>query len=365
MIKHVILKNFQSHKNTEITLDKGFNAIIGESDAGKSVIVKAVEWLRTNRPFGKQIENAIHIGETEIAVVVDNVIRERTKKDTGSYTVNKADGEETYSVLNKDVPPQVTNEMNLDDINVQLQLDGHFLILETPGKAASYLNSITKLDKLDNALSELRSRKLGVNAKLRQLDDELEDVNEYLTSGIVDEYEKLRDIEKQLIEKQNKADELNIKGNTIYELLQDIELFEQKKLSSILVANLDIIVESIFKEMDKINELQENQQNIEKLLLDIETLEKQKVSEDLVNGYQDIIFKIAQEIEEIDILKSGILELGVFINSYTTLKSTILKLKTEYKEVNVEYLKMKKLIVNCPTCGSKLTEITRKTLLEK
>ena len=52
MISRVCLQNFQSHEESELELSPGINVIVGSSNSGKSAIVRAMEGVRTNRPWG-------------------------------------------------------------------------------------------------------------------------------------------------------------------------------------------------------------------------------------------------------------------------------------------------------------------------
>ena len=52
MIKRIKIENIQSHKETELELSSGINAIVGSSNNGKSAILRAFYWLVYNRPLG-------------------------------------------------------------------------------------------------------------------------------------------------------------------------------------------------------------------------------------------------------------------------------------------------------------------------
>ena len=47
-ILKVEIKDFQSHKNTNIEFSEGFNCIIGRSDSGKSAILRALRLVICN-----------------------------------------------------------------------------------------------------------------------------------------------------------------------------------------------------------------------------------------------------------------------------------------------------------------------------
>lgn len=48
-IKSIIIKNFQSHANTELELCDGVNVILGNSDVGKTAILRALGWIFLDR----------------------------------------------------------------------------------------------------------------------------------------------------------------------------------------------------------------------------------------------------------------------------------------------------------------------------
>lgn len=51
-VKSIDIENFQSHENTHIDFDMGLNIIIGESNNGKSSILRAMDWVVDNQPLG-------------------------------------------------------------------------------------------------------------------------------------------------------------------------------------------------------------------------------------------------------------------------------------------------------------------------
>lgn len=68
------IENFQSHENTVIELSPGVTVLVGESDRGKSAVIRALRWLFTGEPKGAGFVRA---GETRCKVRLDY--------DTGDY----------------------------------------------------------------------------------------------------------------------------------------------------------------------------------------------------------------------------------------------------------------------------------------
>ena len=81
MIKKLHIRNFQSHKDSRLIFSDGVNVIVGNSDSGKSAILRALNWVITNRPSGDSyISN--WGGPTYVIVETEEgtVIRERGKR---------------------------------------------------------------------------------------------------------------------------------------------------------------------------------------------------------------------------------------------------------------------------------------------
>ena len=50
MIKSIHVVGFQSHADSTIEFDPGVNVLIGQSDSGKTAVVRALDWALNNRP---------------------------------------------------------------------------------------------------------------------------------------------------------------------------------------------------------------------------------------------------------------------------------------------------------------------------
>lgn len=165
MIEFIRARNFQSHADSQIDLDGRVTVVVGTSNSGKSAIIRALEWVRTNRPRGKSFirlgtaRALVEVGCSESGVLIS---RERAKSDN-KYTVE----DEEFSAVGTGVPEEVTQALGISEIQVQRQLDGPFLVLESPGKVAAAINEAVGLDSVVPLQSELRRR-------ARQIDSDLE-----------------------------------------------------------------------------------------------------------------------------------------------------------------------------------------------
>ena len=197
MIQSLKINNIQSHENTQLLFSKGVNVIIGASNQGKSAILRALYWVRNNRPLGiDTLASHWALNEkgnltTPMSVVLTNdngVVERRRSKDDNQYIVN---GNE-LNVVKTDVPVQVEETLRLSDTNLQKQLDAPFLLSQTSGEVAKYFNSIVNLDVIDKVLTNVESKRRKTKSDIestKERVDELEkSLNEY---DWIDEVEPL------------------------------------------------------------------------------------------------------------------------------------------------------------------------------
>ena len=171
-IKYVKIKNFLSHKDTTIKFSSGVNAVIGDSDCGKSAVIKALDWVINNKPSGDEFVSwwaGKEPTSVEIGINGHRVIRQRTKS-TNTYQLDTGD---LYKAFGQGVPEDIQKVLNIKDVNVHRQPDSPFLLSETSGKVALYINKIANLEKMQNSETEIGLQVKRKRSKLAISEDEL------------------------------------------------------------------------------------------------------------------------------------------------------------------------------------------------
>lgn len=181
-ITSVTLKNFQAHKDTTIQFDRGLNIIVGESNNGKTSILRGILWAIDNQPLGNDF---IMAGENDCSVTINfsdgtYIERGRTVKDTGYYKIRYIDDngkyiDQTYRGFTNAVPVEVANVHQMPKVNITKdiethlnvlsQLDGPFLLTESPLVKASAIGRITGTHVIDAAIKE-SNKTIQSNRKL-------------------------------------------------------------------------------------------------------------------------------------------------------------------------------------------------------
>lgn len=150
MIKSLSVTNFQSHKSAELNFAPGVNVIIGASDSGKTAILRALNWIISNRPSGDAFRSSWG-GATECRVdLTDGNWIARTKdKDGNQYELNA----EVMKAMGQSVPEAISKVLNLNSINQQSQMDAPFLLSASAGEVAQTLNEVVGLEDIDKTLT--------------------------------------------------------------------------------------------------------------------------------------------------------------------------------------------------------------------
>lgn len=233
LIRKICLENFQSHEYTEIDLSPALTVIVGESDRGKSAIIRALRWLFLNEPKGSDF---IRVGASgcRVTAVFDDgtkVVRERDRSKN-RYVVVYPDGrEEIYEGFGSDIPPEVTGlhgicKVRLDDdlevsLNFALQLESPFLLAgagSTKAKAMGRLHGIHIVDAAVRAtvrdITRLQQEEKRLEGHLFALDEQLKEFTDLpdlqarlsRCTGLLKQAEKMRERAARLSElKQNLA----------------------------------------------------------------------------------------------------------------------------------------------------------------
>jgi DNA repair exonuclease SbcCD ATPase subunit len=208
MINSLELTNFQSHEHNRLDFSPGVNAIIGSSDSGKSAVLRALCWAIYNRPSGDSFvswwardKKGKQKDSCEVLVEKgDQALLRLRSGDFNGYNNNGKD----IAAVRTDVPEEVQNFFNLSEVNIQRQLDGPFLLSETPGEVARFFNRTIRLDEIDKALALVDKKKRSTDSEIKTKTAEKEDQEKALEA-----YAWIEVVEPKLKKAQQIAEELD------------------------------------------------------------------------------------------------------------------------------------------------------------
>lgn len=242
-IKEIIIKNFQSHKDTHLQFVNGLNTIIGESDKGKSAVIRAIKWVILNEPQGNGMVRE-GTNEAYVTIVLNNDIRiTRGKKLSGKKTIISKN---TYKIeypngdisenenFGVDALQEVLDacgikilkiDKDLTEIpNFLFQLEAPFLVASNGAVRSKTIGKLINANLFDAAIRDIKSDVTDIGRKVKEKYSDYESLTEKLKEyeNIEEEEKKLNQIEKSILDYENRQ-------NTIEKLKEYISSFSYIK----------------------------------------------------------------------------------------------------------------------------------------
>lgn len=347
MIERLQLTNCQSHKDSVIEFHPGLNVLVGDTDSGKSAVIRGLDKVIYNSMPSKELISHWG-GPLIISLNVDGnlIILKNDGKD--SYQLNDV----TFAAIGSKIPEEVSTVLNMSDINIQNQIESFFLLTETSGYVASYLNEIANLSQIDSTTKAIKSE---LNETKRNIEHDKKTLAE--KEKALETYAFLPQLEIELQE----ANTLEVELVTTEFNFQSIEIIINRigtinalllKIQKIL--SLKPLIESAFLLKD---ELAKTDIKISKL--NILTFSLQKVDDKLeklskLSNLKSVINSTIKLERSKSDLEAKLDDLNRYISKVSTideeLKTAMLKRESEHKLYHSELQKLDK----CFFCGAKL-----------
>jgi len=217
-IKSIHLKNWQIHSDLRLDFHDDINVISGFSNAGKSAIRRAIEWICFNANISEIDYRKENTKETSVTIVLDNeFIVERVRGNKiNRYILSKANVEDkVFDSFGKVIPEEIqdvlqVNQIEIDgeklNLNVAEQLTLPFLLDKPASFRAKLFNKLTGNELLDKVFKEFNKESLRVNREVKETEANIEKQEEELGEYSV-KYKSLKKKLKTVHEQYAKVEE--------------------------------------------------------------------------------------------------------------------------------------------------------------
>lgn len=330
---------------------KRLNVIVGKTDSGKTAIIRALRWILQNRPLGTSFRSKWG-GDTKVSCIFDNGTVTRFKNDSNDYyELTLPDKEKLeFRALNKEVPTEIVQFLNMNEINLQRQFDQPFLLSNTPGQIAAFFNKIAGIDIIDIAAKNARREITELNQIIKSQRKDVKDKTERLNSF---DFIEIADKELKILEdKQKEVDKNEQVIKQIKEIVEKIEVINDEiKNEEYLIAYEPIID----KLLEKIKRQKELKNNISTLYLSLSKIENinsklQKLNKTI--QFEQTVTTLLQKIARKTLLKTQISQFYSLLGKYTTLERGIKE--TSEKVIDLTNTFNENMPNVCPLCGTKI-----------
>lgn len=359
MLKKITIDNFRTHHKTVLELSGGINVIIGLPDSGKTNIIRSILWLLTNRPLGFRFHSDISLEPNTMVRIdfQDGSWVELNKNNKGACYYKTSLDKEPLKAVGQNVPDSVTAIANMSELNIQKQLDRHFLICSSPVEVAKVFNRITRLEKIDKTVSLLTTDINSCNKEIRRTNDGIAEIQTALNqigdlSSMELDSENIVNLQMQYNDLILGQSTLQSKVDFITSSLASMEKYAniQKAMAEFtmmadLQNNIDIFVEECEERESTIQSIQiaekqyKKYQQCQEMSADYESLMQCK---DEVEYEEDILKELQKALENLDKHCLAMQEAGN-------------KLKEELKSYKV-FLNTIKICPFCDKCTTPLEE---------
>jgi DNA repair protein SbcC/Rad50 len=273
MIKSLELFNFQSHRHTLLEFVPGVNIIIGATDAGKSAIMRAFRWVKDNRPSGANFcswEGVNDGGPTKVVLTTtDPVTVTRSKGKLELYKVDDLE----FKAFKTEVPDEVQQALNMNEMNVKTQFESHFLLNSSPGEVAHHFNKVARLDEIDLATS-------NINSWIKVIKQTIVNKNALITENQVKlkTFDYIADFETEVIALET-ADQLRIKltqeNDNLTTLLNNIDTVTNKIAQEAQALQAETLVNTMLADYEKRRTVEADNDKLCSLLNEIDDVQRQ------------------------------------------------------------------------------------------
>ncbi|WP_216827918.1 AAA family ATPase [Alkalihalobacterium elongatum] len=261
-IKEVRLENFQSHLDTSMEFSNGLNVIVGQSDSGKTAILRGIRWVLFNQPRGTDF---MRVSGDFVRVTLTftnevSIVRERTTSKN-RYIIKTIGNEDlVLEGFGTHVPQEVLDAhqiypLRIDRdmellLNVSQQLDGPFLLEQTASVRAKTIGRISGAHYIDMAVRDTTKDVARLQQQTRHVENEVEILKEK-----IEPYHFLDDACSKLESCEQKYQQLKQKD----EKLSKLELLKR------YLKELSINKEAVERHLTILQGIEEWERNLERL----------------------------------------------------------------------------------------------------
>jgi DNA repair exonuclease SbcCD ATPase subunit len=266
------------------------------------------------------------------------------------------------------VPDQISNTLNINEINIQNQLDEHFLITSSPGEVARVFNKIVNIEKADEYISELTTLVNKENNKIQDLKDKKLDYEQR-----IDSLNYLEDLEAVVSRLESRTLILS-EGRQLKEHLKNsIEqlkvLVEKDKILMNQISFLNGAVSQIEEKLSRSAALDIQAIKIEDFITSVnewkELIVKKSILESWINHIEPKLKKYDQLTFLYADLEEQCLRWGMNRKELKTLDMDKLACNKKMKMIIDLYKKELEQVKTCPFCLSEINENVIDHLMEK
>lgn len=360
----ITLDNFQSISSAELTFEQGINIIVGQSNSGKSAILRAIKAVLLN-PNGSARYIKKHTDKATVTVDYNaNYIEWDRKKKESSYIVNgesfgKTGNSNAFKITNDNTGFTLDSSGNL--MNIESELELPFPFDRSPSELFKLFENVFCVSDSATILKAFKEEEDNTQKQLNEVNNSIKITNEKIGAlqALKDEVnlERLRTYKTKLIS-------LNDQQTTLREDLKQLSLSQSiinriklnKDYSDIILQDKGV---SDYKNV--LLDYNKAKQTIKLLKLAKTLTLKVNFNNDLLNTYSNIkddytkLKNVSKVVSLLDDKKEINIDLELY-SEYNKLYKDYVEIKESMQHIKSLKDKQEELKNTISKCNSKLKE---------
>jgi len=407
MIREIRLKDWKSHQDTHLDFSNGVNVLVGEMGSGKSSVLEAMTYalygeLPAVRERKISLDDLIRRSPTkakkarvELTFTSDGdeyrVERELTRDKGTTESKLYHEGDLIAGPQTSEVSARIAELLGIDfelftQIIYSQQNELDFFLTLQPSERKEKIDQLLKLDRFEDARSNLVKLNNRVKGRYEDRTEDLEDLKEQYDPDERDELEEtideldttIDDLQEQREEKQERKDKIKEAVEELNEKKEQYRRLDRQKtraeaqIESLdeeieqMESRLDLDVEtreeakSAIKEVeDQLQEIKEKQEALQEIEKDIRVRESKK--EDLEDRIKELESQ-HEQVKDLDGLEDTIQDLqeqrDKVNDQISQLQAGLAQVKDALEQLSTSHN-------TCPTCGKELTDEHRVSMVKQ
>jgi hypothetical protein len=317
--------------------------------SGKTNILRAVDWIVTNKPKFERVHSHFSKdGNTSVTLEFDNGVAELIKTSkTNKFII---DNKQSFSFTGATVPEPIAKLLNMNEINISKQLDPHFLITSTPGDIGKTINRITKIEKIDSWISKLTTISNKTKWRVEELESDCVEIEKEIS-----QYDGVEDLEKEITQ----YEKLCIQFDVTHTLLENLKrITKSLKFLNERISELQNLDEGLNAEFGYLKMIIQTQELVQERIVGLSSiyqqlqvvLKKQHRINDILLEEENLegMDELLKDIEEKSAFQRAILQWDEYEYQIKVLTSTLGFKKKAYLDA-IEELGV------CPVCQNQIS----------
>ena len=345
----LIVGAFGQHIYKVVTFKPGLNIIVGESEAGKTTLIRALYLLIENSPRGGETLYHSDLTDNSLLIQLKDNKNNIVKRSKNKYYINDDDPLKAFGA---GVPEPVRELFNFKEINWQKQHDVHYLLFSTGGSAGKLLNNATGMIDQEVIIAEIKSNLSSSKSEIKRL--KKNNIEHQQTVERLKKIVRLRLKAEAILHMQSDMDELKERSDRLENILVQLEFINEDRIQ---YKKAKPHMEKLSKILDNYSEVDVYKGHLDKLInilnkLDgLETFDHTKMID-----YLERLQTLHRLNSEYIAAKSATKLLDRYINDIKETKEQQEKFLKEMKQVESQLQQTFYKLGYCPFCNREIKD---------